>query len=131
MIGTNGVAGQEQRIAGIEACKARHPAHTLNALQDIGLIARRTLRRLPRKTRLKFLSQKQRSELAARERGGAQVVEGSGNGDAPLSVQSSRPIVLVLGSGWGAHSLIKVRRCVPAAPRMHACMPGCRSAEHP
>jgi NADH:ubiquinone reductase (non-electrogenic) len=88
-------------------------------VQDIGLIARRTLRRLPKKTRLKFLASRRRSELA-RQQGSSsstQVVQG-GNGDAPLSVQSSKPIVLVLGSGWGAHSLIKV----PGQIWCNACM---------
>ena len=31
----------------------------------------------------------------------------NGDNSAPISLQSSKPIVLVLGSGWGAHSLIK------------------------
>ena len=95
----------------------------LHCMQDIGVIARRTLRRLPKKTRLKFLASKRRSELGRQPSGSSstQVVQG-GNGDAPLSVQSSKPIVLVLGSGWAAHSLIKVQ-CQTGA--LHACMHAC------
>ncbi|CAL5221410.1 g3596 [Coccomyxa viridis] len=67
-----------------------------DTVSDIGLIAKRTLKRLPNRARIT-----------------AQINKGmqrANNGDdgQPISLQSNKPIVLVLGSGWAAHSLIKV-----------------------
>ena len=67
-----------------------------DTLGDISLIAKRTLKKLPNG----------RSITAQMKKG----MKRASNGDdsAPISLQSNKPIVLVLGSGWGAHSLIKV-----------------------
>ncbi len=69
-----------------------------DTVSDIGLIAKRTLKRLPNRARIT-----------------AQINKGmqrANNGDdgQPISLQSNKPIVLVLGSGWAAHSLIKAGR---------------------
>ena len=68
-----------------------------DTVSDIGLIAKRTLKRLPNRNRIT-----------------AQINKGmqrANNGDdsQSISLQSNKPIVLVLGSGWAAHSLIKAR----------------------
>lgn len=44
---------------------------------------------------------------------------GGGRG-GKLRLQADKPVVLVLGSGWGAHSLMKVRACcqLPTARRL-------------
>ena len=38
----------------------------------------------------------------------------NGDNSAPISLQSSKPIVLVLGSGWGAHSPHQGKLAAPA-----------------
>ncbi|KAK9915294.1 hypothetical protein WJX75_007230 [Coccomyxa subellipsoidea] len=68
---------------------------TMDTLGDLSLIARRTLRELPRSSRI-------RAQLRRMSNRGA------GAEDTPLALKSDKPIILVLGSGWGAHSLIKV-----------------------
>ena len=68
-----------------------------DTLGDIGLIARRTLKRLPNRNR-----------ITAQVKQGMQRAN-NGDNSQPISLQSNKPIVLVLGSGWAAHSLIKAR----------------------
>ncbi|CAL8468561.1 g8101 [Coccomyxa elongata] len=68
---------------------------TMDTVGDLLLITRRTLRELPKRSRI-------RAQLRKLNNKGAK------NGNAPLSLKSDKPIILVLGSGWGAHSLIKV-----------------------
>ena len=70
--------------------------------QDLLLIAKRTLLPSPSRSRLRALVRRSRS-LAARPRGGDQAA------DTPTLLRAKKPIVLVLGSGWAAHALIKVR----------------------
>ena len=66
-----------------------------DTLGDVSLIAKRTLRKLPN-----------RKSITAQMKKG---MKQASNGDIgqPISLQSNKPIVLVLGSGWAAHSLIK------------------------
>lgn len=67
-----------------------------DTLGDIALIARRTLKKLPNRNRMKAQIRKGMKRAS------------NGDGTSPISLQSDKPIVLVLGSGWAAHSLIKV-----------------------
>ena len=66
-----------------------------DTVSDIGLIAKRTLKRLPNRNR-----------ITAQINKGMQRAN-NGDNSQPISLQSTKPIVLVLGSGWAAHSLIK------------------------
>ena len=70
-------------------------------MQDLLLIARRTLLPSPSRSRLRALVRRSRS-LAARPRDGGDAA------DTPTLLRAQKPIVLVLGSGWAAHALIKV-----------------------
>lgn len=76
-------------------------------MQDLLLIARRTLLPSPSRSRLRALVRKSRS-LAARPRDGGDAAE------TPTLLRAKKPIVLVLGSGWAAHALIKVSHPVPS-----------------
>ncbi|CAK0781088.1 hypothetical protein CVIRNUC_005282 [Coccomyxa viridis] len=67
-----------------------------DTLGDIQLIFKRTLKKLPNRNRMKAQIRKGMKRAS------------NGDGTSPISLQSDKPIVLVLGSGWAAHSLIKV-----------------------
>ena len=67
-----------------------------DTLGDIQLIFKRTLKKLPNRQRIKAQIRKGMKRAS------------NGDGTSPISLQSDKPIVLVLGSGWAAHSLIKV-----------------------
>ena len=60
----------------------------------------------------------QRSDVALQMKKGMQRAN-NGDNSAPISLQSSKPIVLVLGSGWGAHSLIKASLQLPPTTAVH------------
>ena len=69
-----------------------------DTLGDIQLIFKRTLKKLPNRNRMKAQIRKGMKRAS------------NGDGTSPISLQSDKPIVLVLGSGWAAHSLIKVSK---------------------
>ncbi|KAK9844058.1 hypothetical protein WJX81_003133 [Elliptochloris bilobata] len=88
-----------------------------DTVQDLLLIMRRTLLPSPSRSRLRALVRKSRS-VAARARGGDEAAE------TPTLLRAKKPIVLVLGSGWAAHALIKVidverYEVVLVSPRNH------------
>ena len=75
-----------------------------------------------------YLDQPQRSAVALQIKKGMQRAD---NGDIspPISLQSSKPIVLVLGSGWAAHSLIKAGLHFPPIRAVHlSAMERCTQA---
>ncbi len=79
------------------ACLSGAPAR-----QDLLLIVRRRLLPSPSRSRLRALVRRSRAMAA----------QGAAGGEPPTLLRAQKPIVLVLGSGWAAHALIKARRCV-------------------
>ena len=71
-------------------------------MQDLLLITRRTFLPSPSRSRLRALVKKSQSMAARPGIGGDHAI-------TPTLLRANKPIVLILGSGWAAHALIKVK----------------------
>ncbi len=76
---------------------------------------RRRLLPSPSRSRLRALVRRSRAAAA----------QGAAGGEPPTLLRAQKPIVLVLGSGWAAHALIKARRRVHCQWTLQAALHFC------